>query len=275
MNEVWNPELFKRAAPVAPPQVEIINDIIVEMTYTSVYDVHVAPDTITYPNIRAQPGGFDKFTILHHLKEYICPDEYDFIMLYTLHEVPGWINSGHRARIAAKNIGLWNPDYGSLLPPTPFEYSKLRNMPHMNSLEFMNSYYGEPLGVLVALHEMGHHWGVYITYDNPTVFDYSPGVPAAHVTTCCGHWVAYFEEAWDYSTNYFGQGMPGLLSSGPADDYFNVWDLYFMGLMDYNECKPYSYDVFEYPHTDPPAPQQILRHCLCWFEARTKSLPIR
>lgn len=81
----------------------------VVLEYSSVYAVHTAIDP-TRP-LRSRPGSFFTGTILSALRQVVDPTKYDFVLIYSLEEVPGWINSGDVGTpTPAKNIGLYNPN---------------------------------------------------------------------------------------------------------------------------------------------------------------------
>jgi len=225
------------------------NDAVV-LEYKTVYEVHVAPDTNQYPNIRIQPGGFDRARILADLQKHLITTNYDFVLMYSLHEVPGWINSGGSySQPLGKNIGFRNSTSGESWAPS--DWPKLRATPHMNSVEFIDRpapgrpNYG---GALTVFHECFHYWGPYITR-NYTVGprEWQPGDPVAWLAQASSHW----------SWNFVEPGMPGIMYSGPTTNWFNAFDLYIMGLMGYEEASQFSYTIYE---IDPPSPIDSGRH---------------
>ena len=110
------------------PQISFIDSFAVVIEYPSVYDVHNIPDQVNYPNMRAQPGYFDTERILSDLEKEIEPSYYDFILLYSLIEIPGWINSGMNYGRPAKNIGFSNS--GASADSHGFSnWSRLRSVP--------------------------------------------------------------------------------------------------------------------------------------------------
>jgi|GEM_PF-4779042 len=224
-------------------QINILDSLVVVIEYESIWDVHVPPDTINYPNIRAQPAFFYTDKILSDLEEKINPSDYDFVLLYSLREVPAWINSGFRWGVPAKNIGLWN---NGAAPNSRgvSNWKELRSAPHMNSLEFLTRGEGEP-GImpnygstLTAFHEMGHYWGVYINPECTGLGEWTPELPLAYLAASCNHW------SWMWSDSLHPGMMPGLLFSGMLSTKFNAYDLYFMGLMSYAEASRYSYEIY-------------------------------
>lgn len=240
-----NLDRFRSNNTINPPNISFIDSIIVVLEYKSVYDVHVSPDTIKYPNIRIQPGGFDEIRILNDLETIIDPFNYDFVLFYTLHEVPGWINSGPTTSTPAKNIGLYN-NFKGRYSWVPKSWTKLRSVPHMNSIDFLDRSSGLPNfgSTLTAIHEIDHYWGVYITVqDSVGPRNWIPGVhPVAWLASGWGHW------SWVWESG----GMPGIMYSAALSNKFNEFDLYFMGLMGYNEASKAVYKVYEYPRTNPP-----------------------
>lgn len=238
------------AQNIADPNVGFFENFAVILEYASVYDVHNSPDP-NNPNLRGQPGHFDEDRILEDLAKVVVPTDYDFVLLYSLQELPGWIWSGNRTGSPAKNIGALNSNYTGL-PPWQIvgiraPWKRLRSLPHMNSVEFLSESvpglhnYGS---TLTAIHEMNHYWGVFITAQSSVgPRNWKPGVdPVAWLASCCAHWTWVWEKP----------GMPGIMYSGPTSNKFNEFDLYFMGLMGYAEASQAVYQVYEEPRTDPP-----------------------
>jgi hypothetical protein len=196
--------------------------------------------------MRIQPGGFDNTKILTDLELAVRPENYDFVILYTLHEVPGWINSGPRYSYPAKNIGCPNSSVGQMLQKP--EWVKLKSIPHMNSIELLDNpippdrlNYGSTLTVF---HEIFHYWGVYIAVNNtigPRNWQYRTH-PVAYLGSASSHWTWVWED----------KGMPGIMYSGATSTKFNEFDLYLMGLMNYEEAKSSNYYLYEYPRSEPP-----------------------
>ncbi len=219
---------------------ESLGSVAVVLEYGSVYDVHDAPDPVNYPNMRIQPASFDVATILTHLEPAVEPSAYDFVLMYSLHEVPGWIHAGRRFSYPAQNIGFTNLLYGTLSPPAP--WTRLRAVPQMNSVEFIGERRLESLpnygGALAVFHEMHHYWGVYITV-NETVgpYEWVPGDPVAWLAGRRGwrHWADVWEQP----------GLLGIMSSGPKSDRFNEFDLYVMGLMPYAEASLAAHVLYD------------------------------
>ena len=216
---------------------EFIDNKIVVLEYNSIYDVHVSPDTINYPNQRIQPGGFDNDKILSDLKNIVNPKGYDFVLLYSLHEIPGWINSGPRYSYPAKNIGQRNDMIDNHWEPAGWE--NLKSVPHMNSIEFLfRTAPGRPRygSSLTIFHEIDHYWGVYINDQPIGPREWTPDNPVAWLASASSHWT------WVW----VNEDMPGIMYSGPTSNKFNEFDLYFMGLMSYDDIKNVTYEVYEY-----------------------------
>ncbi|MDZ7725772.1 MAG: T9SS type A sorting domain-containing protein [candidate division KSB1 bacterium] len=224
--------------PIADPEISLIGETCIMLEYESVYDVHTEPDPVNYPNMRSQPAQFDWSRILSDLETVVNPVNYDFVLLYTLREVPGWIKNGYKRYVAAQNIGLPNAGYGAPMFPA---WTRLRSICHMNSVDFLDRdnpsfpdlpRYGSSL---VAIHEMGHFWLVYITRNLMTghagwdLYLYPLGYLASYVP----HWMGIWE----------GDGLPGLMLTGPNGVEFNAWDLYLMGLMGYDQAVAYEYSI--------------------------------
>ena len=208
------------------------------LEYDSVYAVHSAYDP-SLP-IRSQPGSWDTLSILTQLEDIVDPATYDFVLVYSLREVPGWIDSGRRTYVPAKNIGLWNGAYGQQERTFP-KWTRLRSVPHMNSVEFITAtgWWSSPeeYGVLVAFHEMAHFWAVYWAQSSPGPREWKMGDPVAWLGAASSHW----------SWNWYEPGMPGILCSGPISEKFNAFDLYTMGLMHYLEASTFVHALYEDP----------------------------
>lgn len=243
---------FHADAAIPDPNIGFFENAAVLLEYRSVYDVHNPPDTINYSNLRIQPGHFDWDRILADLNGVILPASYSFVLLYTLQEVPGWIWSGSRTSTPAKNIGFVNAMYNGLPPwnitsGVRVPWKNLRAIPHMNGVNFLADSlpelpnYGS---TLTAIHEMAHYWGVFINRKcSVGPREWQPGRdPVSWLAGGCGHWTWVWEQS----------GMPGILYSGPTSGKFNEFDLYFMGLMGYAEARQATYQLYEYPRTDPP-----------------------
>ncbi|MCX5726193.1 MAG: hypothetical protein NT030_03240 [Candidatus Saganbacteria bacterium] len=172
---------------------------------------------------------------------YIIPSEYDFVLLYSLHEVPGWICSGPRYFYPAKNIGLKNSFYN--ISSRPANWNKLKSVPNMNSVGFTkdDSEILNAHSTLTAIHEMYHYWGVNITRNNNVgPREWKNGDPIAWLASATFHWT------WVWS----GEGMPGIMYSGPTSNKFNAFDLFLMGLMSYEEASKITYQIHENKHPE-------------------------
>ncbi|MBN1779623.1 T9SS type A sorting domain-containing protein [bacterium] len=228
---------FKSSNTIEDPRITLIGDAAVVLEYESVYDVHTPPDPVTYPNMRSQPANFDRLRILDDLETVIDPDHTDFVLLYTLQEVPGWIKNGMKCFVAAENIGLPNAGFG----PAPPHWPELRSVIHMNSVDLLDRSnpafpdlpdYG---GTLTAFHEMGHFWCVYIPFNNTIgPADWDPALhPVGYLASCGAHWAGIWE----------GDGLPGIMLTGPNSTQFNAFDLYLMGLSEYKTVRDTVYRI--------------------------------
>ncbi len=226
---------------VAAPSVTKLRDKALIVEYNSVFDVHPVSDTIKYPNIRIQPAQFDNNRILSDIQSFVKPELFDFVLIYTLKEVAGWIHSGGRLLDAAKNIGFTNSQIG--IYKGPVAWKRLRAVPHMNDVLFLDRptsalpHYGSSL---TAFHEIGHNWIQYIAA-NFTIGprEWTPNKPIAYLAGCCAHW------SYAFIPDKNGNNWPGIMYSGPTSKLFNAFDLYIMGLMKYTEAKTYSYTLQE------------------------------
>lgn len=188
--------------------------------------------------MRSQPGEFDLTRILNDLESVVDSAVYDFVLLYTLHEVPGWIHSRGRFSYVVKNTGLPIELYGYI---SPFPaWPRLRGSPHMNSVENISvsmpniPNYG---GAITAFHEIFHYWGVDITNNVYGVGppNWTPEYPVGLLAGSSGHWTWVWDEP----------GMSGIMYSGATSDRFNEFDLYLMGLMGYEEASQGTHFVYE------------------------------
>ncbi len=224
---------------------DLIDDAAIVLEYSSVFDVH-SPVNPTQP-LRSQPGVFVTEQILGDLRCLVDPSTYDFVLMYSVQEVPGWIHSGPRGiQAPAKNIGLPNSQFGS---PSDFaSWPRLLLAPHMNSVSLVEDNEPPNFGVLSAMHEMGHAWNVFWAQQSQGPREWQAGDPVAWLGACCGHW----------SWNWVDPQMPGMMYSAPTYPRFNQFDLYAMGLMTYAEAQPVSYEVYEDPGTGPPGPNHAI-----------------
>jgi len=232
---------FSGATELAEPGVTYLDDVAIILEYPSVYDVH-SPFNPDLP-IRSQGGGFHESTILKHLEPFVDESFYDFVLVYSLQEVPGWIHSGgHYNGSAAKNIGQINSRYGR--PSNGINWPRLRGMPHMNSVDFIDqvgAWPGVDGGTLVAFHEIGHYWMVF--WNNRSDAgprEWRPGGLLAHLAGARYHW------SWNWVDSIEGpEDMPGMMASGPVSYRFNEFDLYSMGLMSYSEAAEVGHVIWE------------------------------
>jgi PKD repeat protein len=220
-----------------------IDDVAVVLEYNSLWDIHNKPDRIKYPNIRIQPDNWDCLRVLNDLSAIVQPEVYDFVLCYTLQEVPCWINSGYSYSHPGNNIGFSNLNTTIY---KPIGWNRLRSVPSMNSLEFTKPVPDAPLNYrtsLSAFHEMGHFWGVFITaQDSVGPRNWKPDYPIAWLAAGGGHWSWVFKDS-------DGLKMPGIMYSGPTGR-FNDFDLYIMGLMGYAEASKTTYTIYENEQPD-------------------------
>lgn len=245
----FQPDAYEqlRALAVEPQAVNVstLDDIAVVLEYDSVYSVHTPIDNTKAANpafpLASQPGSFLTDIILADLERKVDPTKYNFVLLYSPMEVPGWINSGAQGiPVPAKNIGLPNSFYGhsSSYPSWP----RLFSAPHMNSLDFIDmkrDWYPGPGGTYSVLHEMGHYWNVYWS-------PHSQG-PRLWKTTDPVAWLASSSSHWSYVWQPLEAA--GIMYSAPLSAHFTEFDLYAMGLMGYSEARRVVHQV----HQDPPS----------------------
>ena len=224
-----------RAANVEEATISTVEDIAIVLEYDSVYSVHTAINPAL--PLRSQAGSFNATTIFSDLERSVDPTKYDFVLMYSLAEVPGWIHSGARGiQSSAKNIGLANSLFG--LTPTYPKWTRLRAAPHMNSIQFIdtdNEWYPGYGGTYTALHEMAHHWNVYWAQASPGPRGWKRGDPVAWLAAASGHWSYVWEP----------QEAAGIMYSGALSERFTDLDLYAMGLMGYAEASQTTYQVHE------------------------------
>lgn len=233
------------AGNVSPNSWYLIAESALVIEYESVYSVHT-PFNPAIP-IRSQPGSFFTEQILGDLECFVDSIGYDFVLLFSVPEVPGWIHSGPRGIPApAKNIGLPNSQYG--LPSAFPAWPRLLLAPHMNSIDFITQLKSPDYGIQIAMHEMGHAWGVFWAMDSPGPRDWKQGDPVAWLGSCCAHW----------SWNWVGEELPGMMYSAPTHPAFNDFDLYAMGLLSYAQAQPAVYTIFEVVGTSAPGPEHEL-----------------
>jgi len=227
------------ATEASPPRVSFLGDAAVVIEYPSVYDVHTSLDPSR--DIRSQPGHFLVRTILQDLAPHVDESTYDFVLMYSLQELPGWIHSGGRWNGApAKNIGLVNSEYGN--GPSVAGWSRLRGTPHMNAVDLSvrELFEGADSTTLLPIHEMGHYWMVYWSQASLGPREWRPDDPIAHLAGGYSHW------SWNWLDTIPGpEDMPGMMYSAPLSQRFNEFDLYAMGLMGFAEASGISHEIYE------------------------------
>lgn len=222
-----------------------INNSAIVLEYPSVYAVH-SPLNPLEP-LRSQAGVFMTSQILEDLECFVDSSLYDFVLMYSVQEVPGWIHSGPRGiQAPARNIGLPNSQFGTLSAFAA--WPRLLLAPHMNSISLAEVNEDSKFGLHAAMHEMGHAWNVFWSQLSPGPRDWTEGNPVAWLGACCGHW----------SWNWVDPQMPGMMYSAPTYPRFNEFDLYAMGLMPYLEARQAIYEVYEDPGTGPPGPNHAV-----------------
>ena len=217
---------------VDSPTISFIDTVAVVLEYPTIA-------SISYDN----GSGFNDYLILNHLEDVVNPDNYDFILMFSINEVPGGINSGWKFDISPKNIGI--PKYWIASQRGIGFWKKLRAIPQMNSVNFLDDMgYFENWGSTIrTFHEIGHNWGVFYSNEDTyiTFNTWSSKYPLAYLA--CqpgGHWRLNWSDK-------LGLGLtPGILGGGCPGNLFNAFDLYNMGLMDYEEVKSYQYTIYDY-----------------------------
>lgn len=223
---------------VAPLQPWLLRDSVVVLEFPSIYTVHDAPNPTLYPNMRVQPAPFNMSMILPEIEKLVVPTQYDFVLLFSLREIPAWINSGVRYSNEATNLGFAN----GLSFTKPPGWTKLRAAPHMNNLDFWDSTAatGSTQSSLVLAHEIGHQWSAYLSAGRcnglARLSDWRVGV---HHTGC----LATIGSHWTYL--WARPEGAGILYSGATSARFNEFDLYAMGLMGYNEVRLITHQMHE------------------------------
>lgn len=225
----------------------IMRDSVLVLEYPSVYSVHAAHNPALYPNMRVQPAPWDMATILPDIEKLVVPTNYDFVLLFSLREVPGWINSGSRYERGGINLGLTN----SFTFTRPPQWGRLRAAPHMNNLDFFDStaVTGSTQSPLTIVHELGHQWSAYFTSSQCAGINrLSDWVKGVHSTACLATITSHWTYLWTRAEG------AGILYSGATSPRFNEFDLYAMGLMGYNEVRTYTHMVHEdkFPYTTAP-----------------------
>jgi len=222
------------------PQITFLDEAAVVVEYPSVYDVHSALD----PDrpIRSQGGTFDERRILEDLEAHVNPARYDFVLMYSLQELPGWVHAGGRWNGApAKNIGQANFNYGNGIPGG--NWTRLRGTPHMNQVDLYQDWElfpGSDGATLIPIHEIGHYWMVNWSRNSPGPQYWRPGDPLAYLAGASYHW------SWNWVDILEGpEDMPGIMYSAPLSYQFNAFDLYAMGLVTHGELADVAYPVYE------------------------------
>lgn len=240
------------------PTITFLNDSVVRLDYDSIYHVHEWWDTIQYPGVVFQDGRltYDYTRIFSDLMTVLDAREYHFIPVYGdddlrygllfdpaqgFHTMPGGDNAGSPNTIPAKNIGRENNSYdqhaGGVHPERGYNYS----MPHMNDIKILpksstNIFGHHPnFGSTMRLfHEIGHTWGVIWNTSvanalNWDVLNWEPWMPPITLVAGGNHWWPYGSNRWVDPKN------GGLLTSSASINRFNIFDLYAMGAVSYND----------------------------------------
>lgn len=199
----------------------------------------IFPDMGKIPLNKYRPASKSNHK-LGHLDQLLLAkvktSEIDFILYFTLQEVPGWIHSGAVNR-PAQNIGFANASYNN--PHNP-AWPRLKAHVLMNDVSFLftpRSQLRNYNSTLTVCHEIGHYWGVQWSHTpNIGPRKWRPGQSIVPLGTASAHWT------WTWLP--IGKIiMPGILYSGPTSPYFNAFDLYAMGLMSYEESSRFTYWV--------------------------------
>lgn len=234
------PAGLRTTADLPLPRVSFLGDAAVVLEYPSVFDVHSAPDPAK--PLRSQPGAFLERSILEHLGAYVDASAYDFVLMYSLQELPGWIHAGRQWNGApARNIGQPNSSYGE--GARVEGWSRLRGTPHMNAIRLFEDWElfpGSDAGTLVPIHEIGHYWMTYWSRSSPGPRDWRPGDPVAYLAGAAYHW------SWNWTDTIPGpEAMPGIMYSAPLSYSFNEFDLYAMGLVAFPELGGIGHAIYE------------------------------
>lgn len=232
-------------AAVGPISWYTIGEAALVVEYPTAYSVHT-PLNPSQP-IRSQPGAFFVSQVLEDIECFVDPADYDFVLMYSVQELPGWIHSGSRGiPVPAKNIGLPNSQYG--IPSAFPAWPRLLLAPHMNSIQLITQPGAPDFGLHTAMHEMGHAWGVYWAMDSQGPRGWEADDPVAWLASCCAHW----------SWNWVGEELPGMMYSAPTNPRFNEFDLYAMGLKSHAEVQGTAFEVYEDSGTSAPGPSHLV-----------------
>jgi len=231
----------------APLQPWLLRDSVVVVELSSVFDAHATHNAAQYPNMRSQPAVWNMNVLLPELEKLVVPTNYDFLLVFSLQEVPGWINSGTRYALGATNLGIAN----FLTFTRPPRWNRLRATPHLNGIDLFDSTAatGSTQSHLTIAHEVGHHWSAFFTATSCSALTrLTEWVRGTHPTACLAQVSAHWTYLWTRAEG------AGVLFSGATSPRFNEFDLYAMGLMGYNEVRPITHQVREdrYPVATAP-----------------------
>jgi hypothetical protein len=220
----------------------------------SYYFIDTSAVVLEYPTLASisyeDGSGLMDYSIVYHLEKFVNPDNYDFIIVLSINEVPLGINAGPTFDNYPKNIGKPNNNLASYAGKGL--WAKLRSMPLMNSVNWLEPSLTPGLenysSTYTAFHEIGHHWGVYYNESQSITFEtWTPNDPVGYLACQISHWRTKFVELpWRF--NWLDRlGVyyaPGLMA-GITTNLFNAFDLYNMGLMGYDEAKTYEYSILD------------------------------
>jgi len=222
----------------APLQPWLLRDSVVVVELGSVFDAHPTHNAALFPNMRSQPALWDMNVLLPELVKLVVPTNYDFLLIFSLQEVPGWINSGSRYALGATNLGVAN----FLTYTRPPLWNRLRATPHLNWIDFFDSTAttGSTQSPLAIAHELGHQWSAYFTATSCSTITRLPDwTRGTHPTACLAQMNTHWSYLWTRAEG------AGILYSGATNPRFNEFDLYAMGLMGYNEVRTVTHQVRE------------------------------
>jgi hypothetical protein len=239
------------------PTITFLNDSVVRLDYDSIYQVHEWWDTVQNPGaVFSGPFSYDYTRIFSDLMTVLDAREYHFIPIYGDDDlrygllfdpasgfatIPGGGNSGSPNTIPAKNIGRENNSYDEYAGGIHTARGNNYSMPHMNDIKLLPNSSANILGpnlnygsTMRLFHEIGHTWGVTWNTSvsnvlNWDVLNWEPWMPPITLVAGGGHWWAYYSNRWVDPRN------GGLLTSAPSINRFNIFDLYAMGAVSYND----------------------------------------
>jgi hypothetical protein len=180
------------------------------------------------------PPKLNKMQVLSDLAHHVTPSEYDFILMYSLSDWPGWSELHGPCIAPAENTGFENRlAISGDCADIPADWQTLRGLA-ISPIQDSHSDAIDP-NILTAMHKMGQAWGVF--WDHSMANVDGANTCSALEDSASGHRAV--------PVDWYSDEEAGLLQGLPIHGSFNALDLYAMGLMGYAEAQHFEYLVYQ------------------------------